>query len=147
MPTVYWDLETFSPRNLADCGAHIYASDKNTDVFFMCYAVDDGEVQTWKPGDPVPAPFTDPAEYMFVADNWTFERLIHADVLIPRYGFAPIPIEQQDCAQRRALANAFPAELGRRCEALDLPYRKDPEARRAMLRLSRLHKYTRPEDR
>jgi DNA polymerase len=38
---------------------------------------------------------------------------------------------------RRALANAYPAELGLCCEALDLPYRKDPEARKAMLRLSR----------
>jgi hypothetical protein len=43
----------------------------------------------------------------------------------------------QDCAQRRALANAYPAELGLRCEALGLPYRKDPEARKAMIRLSR----------
>ena len=35
---------------------------------------------------------------------------------------------------RRALASAYPAELGLCCEALGLPYRKDPEARKAMLR-------------
>jgi len=147
MSTVYWDVETYSRRNLKHCGAHSYTTDPSTDVFFMCYAVDDCEVQTWRPGDDPPAPFANPPGHSFVSDNWTFENLILAHVLIPRYGFVPIPIEQQDCAQRRALANAFPAELGLRCKALDLPYYKDDAARRAMLRLSRLHAYKRPEDR
>ena len=75
--------------------------------------------------------------YKFVSDNWEFERAIHASILVRRYGFPPLPIEQQDCAQRLALANAYPAELGLRCEALGLPYCKSPEARKAMLRLSR----------
>src|SRR5262249_705197 len=65
-----------------------------------------------------------------------FERPVHARVLVPRYKFAPIPLENMDCAQRKALASAFPAELGLRCKALDLPYRKDDAAPRAMLRLS-----------
>ena len=85
----------------------------------------------------MPQPFANPTEHTFVTDNWDFERLILTHILIPRYGFVPIPIENQDCAQRRALANAYPAELGLRCEALGLPYRKDPTARQAMLRLSR----------
>src|SRR5262245_26190284 len=89
------------------------------------------------PGDPPPEPFINPTAYKFVADNWTFENVILRLKLIPQYGFVPIPIENQDCAQRLALANAYPAELGLRCEALGLPYRKDPEARKAMLRLSR----------
>src|SRR5262245_36896020 len=104
----------------------------------MCFACDDGEIQeVWSPGDPVPEPFANPTRYLFISDNWEFERAIHANILVPRCGFPPIPIENQDCAQRRALANAFPAELGLRCEALGLPYKKDPEARKAMLRLSR----------
>src|SRR5262249_49952251 len=109
--------------------------------------IDDGAGKTWKPGDPVPGVFANPADYTFVSDNWTFENLILAHVLIPRHGFAPIPLEQQDCAQRRALAAAYPAELGKRCVALDLPYQKDPVARRAMLRLARGYEYKRPEDR
>src|SRR5262245_41044353 len=141
---VYWDIETSSPRNLKDCGAHIYAADPGTDVFFVCYAVGDGPVETWRPGGTVPGVFADPARQMFVSDNWTFERLILQHVLIPRYGFAPIPIEQQDCAQRKALASAFPAELGLRAAALGLPYVKDPAARRAMRRLSSLHVYRDP---
>jgi DNA polymerase len=134
---VYWDVETFSQCSVKERGAHIYASDPTTDIFFFSYAIDDGEVQVWRPGDPLPEPFANPTSYKFTSDNWEFERTIHAQILVKRYGFPPIPIENQDCAQRLALANAYPAELGLRCEALDLPYRKDPEARKAMLRLSR----------
>jgi DNA polymerase family A/CHC2 zinc finger/Toprim domain len=106
-------------------------------VFFICYAIDAGPVLVWRPNDPVSEPFVNPENYWFIADNWEFERLVHQYILVPRYSFPPLPIERTDCAQRRALANAFPAELGLRCEALGLPYRKDPEARKAMLRLSR----------
>jgi DNA polymerase len=137
MNSVYWDVETFSACNLKDRGAHIYASDPTTGIHFFCYAVDDDEPQVWRPGDPIPEPFANPAHYRFVSDNWEFERAIHAQILVKRDGFPPIPTMNQDCAQRLALANAFPAELGLRCEALGLPHRKDPEARKAMHRLSR----------
>jgi DNA polymerase len=103
-------------------------------------------------GLPLPkpsGPFAGPTRYRFVSDNFEFERIIHARILVERYGFPPLPIENQDCAQRLALASAFPAELGLRCEALGLPYRKDPEARKAMHRLSRpqtAKKRKKPED-
>src|SRR5215831_21048363 len=137
MAIVVWDLETYSQANLKEVGAHNYANNPSTGVHFFCYAIDDGEVQTWRPGEPPPEPFANPSAYFFIADNWEFERAIHTHILVPRYGFPSIPLENQDCAQRLALSNAFPAELGLRCEALGLPYRKDPEARKAMLRLSR----------
>src|SRR5262245_31798197 len=146
---VYWDLETYSQCGLKDRGAYIYASDPTTDIHFFCYAIDAGEVQVWRRGDPVPEPFANPAAYWFISDNWEFERAVHAQILVKRYGFPTIPLENQDCAQRLALASAFPAELGLRCVALGLPYRKNEEARKAMLRLSRpqtAKKRTRPED-
>src|SRR5215813_14150594 len=146
---IYWDIETFSQCNLKDYGAHRYATDPSTGVFFFCYACDSGEIQVWRPGDPIPGPFAEPAHHNFISDNWEFERAIHTHILVSRYGFPSIPLENQDCAQRLALANAFPAELGLRCEALGLPYRKDPEQRKAMLRLSRpqtAKKRKKPED-
>jgi hypothetical protein len=137
MATIYWDVETFSSRALSECGARNYAADPSTGIYFFCWAADDGPVQVWQAGDPIPEPFAAPAGHTFVSDNWAFERPIHEHVLVPRHGFPPIPLRNQACAQRLALASAFPAELGLRCEALDLPYRKDPEARKAMLRLAR----------
>ena len=141
MPTVYWDVETYCDLSLTEHGAYLYAKHPSARPLVLCYAIDDGEVQTWRPDVPPPAIFLNaadrPDDFWFVSDNWTFENLILEHVLIPRFGFRPIPIERQDCAQRRALTNGYPAELGLRCEALGLPYRKDPEARRAMLRISR----------
>jgi len=136
MTTIYWDVETYSECNLEGHGAHVYAIHKSTDALLFCYAIDDGEIQTWMPGDPVPVVFANPADHKFVSDNWDFERQILEHVLVPRYGFAPIPLENHDCAQRLALANAYPAKVSRRCEALDLPFREDTDARAAMRRLS-----------
>src|SRR6516162_7193035 len=138
MLPVFGDIETYSQCSLKERGAHIYATDPSTDVYFLCFAVGDGDIQTWMRGDPVPEPYANFTSYgPFVWDGWPFDPLIYTNILVKRYGFPPIPLENQDCAQRLALANAYPAELGLRCEALGLPYRKDPEARRAMLRLSR----------
>jgi DNA polymerase bacteriophage-type len=143
MRTIFWDVETYSDLSLLEHGAYRYAKDPSTRPLVLCFAVDDGGVQTWLPGDPPPAVFheaadnPDPAIWRFVSDSWTFENLILAYVLVPQHAFRPLPLEIQDCAQRLALANAYPAELGLRCEALALPYRKDLEARRAMLRISR----------
>jgi hypothetical protein len=134
---IFWDIETFSQCNLKDYGAHRYATDPSTGIFFFCYACDGGEIQVWRPGASIPGPFAEPTQHKFISDNWEFDPAIHTHILVKRYGFPSIPRENQDCAQRLALANAYPAELGLRCEALGLPYRKDPEARKAMLRLSR----------
>jgi hypothetical protein len=143
--TVVWDTETFSDVSLKERGAHNYAMHPSTDAHFVCFAVDGGEVQTWRPGDPVPEVFTNPVGTKFVSHNWTFENAILRHVLIPRYGFIPIAWDHQDCAMRLALASAYPAELGLCCEALGLPYRKDPEARKAMLRLSRPQPVKKPK--
>jgi len=143
MRTIYWDVETYSDLSLTEHGAYLYAKHPSTRPLVLCHAIDDGDVQIWMPDDAPPAVFLeaadnpDPTLWCFRSDNWTFENLILTHVLIPQHGFRPLPLEIQDCAQRLALANAYPAELGLRCEALGLPYKKDPAARQAMLRISR----------
>ena len=141
MRSAYWDIETRSAANLRECGSHIYAIHATTEPLCLIFAVDDGEPQLWLPTKPPPAVFLDiaanPEGWRLISHNWTFENAILEHVLIPRYGFRPIPIEIQDCSLTLALSNAYPAELGLLAEALGLPYRKDPAARRAMLAVSR----------
>jgi DNA polymerase len=64
MPDLFWDIETRSPVSLEDAGAWRYAADPATEVLCIGFAVDDGEVQIWTPGQPVPEVFitaaTDP---------------------------------------------------------------------------------------
>src|SRR5262249_50713626 len=126
---------------LRDCGSYIYATDPTTQVLCLSYAIADGDPQLWLPPDPVPLVFfeiaSNPGDWELVAHNYVFERDILENILIPEHGFPSIPLEIQHCSQRLALANAFPAELGLLAQALDLPYRKDPAARKAMLQVSR----------
>ena len=46
------DIETRSTNDLKKIGAAKYAADPSTGVLCMAYAVDDGPVQLWRPGDP-----------------------------------------------------------------------------------------------
>jgi DNA polymerase len=150
MPNVPVDIETRSALSIRDCGAHIYANDASTQVLCLVFAIDAGKPQLWLPGDvlngetaanPAPTVFftiaNDPANWQMVAHNWEFERGIYNDILVTRYGFPPLPLSVWHCSQRLALANAYPAELDLLAQALGLPYRKDPAARKAMLVVSR----------
>jgi DNA polymerase len=150
MHDVDFDIETRSAVSLRDCGASVYAIDPTTQVLCLVYAIDDEEPQIWLPGDvlssettanPPPAIFftiaSEPDNWQVVSHNWEFERAILRHILVPRYGFPAISIEAQHCSQRLALANGYPAELDLLAQALGLPYRKDPAARRAMLAVSR----------
>jgi DNA polymerase len=141
MRTLFWDIETRSAANLRDCGAYVYAIDSSTQPLCLVFAIDDGEPQLWLPSDSAPAVFLEiaasPTEWQLIAHNYEFERTILDNILVPKHGFRPIPLEVQHCTQRLALANAYPAELDLLAQALGLPYRKDPAARRAMLAVSR----------
>jgi DNA polymerase len=112
---LYRDIETRSEVSLKTVGADKYAADPSTEVLCVAYAIDEGEVQTWHPVNPVPAPFANPADFLFVSDNFAFEPAIYESILVRRYGFPPIPLENSDCAERRAIAASYPAELGLRC--------------------------------
>jgi hypothetical protein len=141
MRTITWDIETRSAANLRECGAYIYAIDASTQILCLVFAIDDAEPELWLPTEPTPAVFheiaSSPTEWQLVAHNYEFERAVLDNILIPRHGFQPIPLASHYCTQRLALANAYPAELDLLAQALGLPYRKDPAARRAMLAVSR----------
>lgn len=151
MPIGIYDLETRSTVNLTLSGAWKYAAHPSTSLHCLYIAVDDGEPEQWLPGDPIPAAFIAaaqyPADWKLIAHNHEFERAIYELILVPRFGFPPIELAMQHCTQQLASRNAYPAELGLLCQALGLPYRKDPAAARAMRDLSRPRKPRRSEDR
>src|SRR5215475_14980262 len=131
MPTCYFDTEAGSSRSLHESGAWAYAACPDTRVWCVCFAVDDGEVQSWTPGDPVPEVFTaiavDPTGWEVVAHGVEFDRAIYEHILVARHGFPSLPLDIQHCSMSLALANAYPAELARLCSALGIAYQKDRE--------------------
>jgi DNA polymerase bacteriophage-type len=141
MPTLYLDIESRSKISLKDCGSFRYCADPSTEPLLLCWGVDDGDVCTWRQGDPKPAPFfaaaSAPDDWIVVAHNFAFELPFCELILTGRFGFPLLPIECWHCTMRLALANAYPAELGLLSQALGLPYRKDPKAVKALREVSR----------
>ena len=52
---LWFDGEFRSVVDLKEVGLHKYATHPTTDVWFVAFAIDDGPVQIWSRGDPVPA--------------------------------------------------------------------------------------------
>ena len=143
MPTPFRDYETRSTRNLKRVGSWKYAIDPTTDVWCCAYAVDDGEIQLWLPGDAVPAEFVEAAnnpDWVTSAFNDAFERHIEQHIMGPRYGWPIIPLERHRCTQAAGLALALPASLQGVASALTIEHQKDEAGRRVMLQMSRPRK-------
>lgn len=99
---IMWvDFETRSECDLKTAGVYNYARHPSTQVLCMSYAYDDGLVQTWRPGEPMP-----PIKSQIRAHNAAFERLIFWHVLN-----MPIPLEQFYCTAAQARANCAPGSL------------------------------------
>jgi DNA polymerase len=123
---VILDIETRSTVDLRKVGVARYASHPGTDVWCVAFAVDDGPVQLWLPGDPVPAAIA--TADVIVAHNAGFERAIFQHILVPRYGWPDIPLERWRCTMAMALALALPASLAQVAAALALPEQKANKA-------------------
>ena len=99
---LWLDFETRSYCDLKSRGVYNYAQDLTTEVLCMSYAVDDGEVLTWLPGQPLP----DLTGHRIMAHNAAFERLICWYVLQVN-----IPLESFYCTATQARANCAPGSL------------------------------------
>jgi DNA polymerase len=149
MPILFRDIETRSTCDLKAAGAWRYSADPSTEILCVAYAVDDGSIEIWVPGEPIPDVFkiaaADP-DWLIVAHNSSFETAIETLVMAPRCGWPLVPIERHRCTQAMALAAALPGSLEGSAAALDLPVQKDAEGHRLMLQMSKPRKPRRNED-
>jgi DNA polymerase bacteriophage-type len=149
MPILFRDYETRSTLNLKRVGSYKYAGHPTTDVWCSGYAVDDGPVQIWLPGDPVPPEFVEAAknpDWIVSAFNDGFERSIERFIMAPRYGWPAISIERHRCTQAAAQALALPASLAKAAEALGLEQHKDVAGQTLMKQMARPRKPKKGED-
>lgn len=98
---IWLDFETRSECDLKAMGVYNYARHPSTQVLCMSYAHDDGPVNTWRPGEPMPR-----LDSQIRAHNAAFERLIFWHVLQ-----MPIQLEQFYCTASQARANCAPGSL------------------------------------
>jgi DNA polymerase len=138
--TLHRDFETRSAAPLEVVGAWRYAADVSTQILLIGYAVDNGPVRIWRPGEPIPKPFIAAARdsnWLTTAHNDQFESAIETHVLRPRFDWPCVPLERHRCTMAAALASALPAALDNAAAALGLTARKDPAGHRLMLQMSK----------
>ena len=123
------DFETRSAVDLPKRGVHIYADDDSTDVWCFAYAFDDDPVEIWIEGDPVPADIKDHIVNggLFKAWNASFELAIWNSIMVPRYGWPVLRIDQCRCSMAAAGAMSLPLSLDKAAKALSLDIEKDAE--------------------
>jgi DNA polymerase len=143
MPILYRDFETRSFADLKRTGAARYAADATTEVLCICYAIDDGPIEScFILGNDklIPKVFeeaaSNPAWYV-AAHNDAFESAIEEYVLRPRYSWPLVPIERHICSMAQAQYHGLPGALEKIAEILALPVRKDIVGKRLMQRLSK----------
>ena len=136
---VHIDLETHSMADLKKVGVHRYARDPSTNVWCAAYAVDDGEIKLWVPGDPCPEEIIQAVAdgYDLVAHNSQFERVLWREILTPSYGWPAPILKCWRCTMAMALAMSLPAGLGDAAAAVGLDHDKDMKGYRLMLQMCR----------
>jgi CHC2-type zinc finger protein/Toprim domain-containing protein len=143
MPVLYIDVESGSPISLHQAGVWAYAACPNTRIWCVCFACDDGEVQSWTPDKPVPDIFAavaaNPTDWKIVAHG-DFDGVVYDQILVPRHGFSPLPLDAWHCSMALALANAYPADLARLCVALAIEYQKDRDGKKLMREMAKPRK-------
>jgi DNA polymerase len=131
-PFFYWDVETRSVARLGKgkeaVGARAYAEHPTTEVLCVAFARGNGPVQTWIPGEPIPAAVIQAAadpSCIWTAHNAAFERAILEHILGPRHGWPAVPVERWVCTMALALSHAYPGGLEAAADALGLVNKKD----------------------
>ena len=136
---LFLDLETRSTVDLRNRGLHQYAEHPDTNVWCACFAIGEGPIETWLPGQPCPRQIVEhvAANGHVWAHNASFERSIWKHVLTPRYGW-PVPLfNQWQCTMARAYAMALPGQLDSASNALGLDISKDAAGYALMLRMAK----------
>ncbi len=139
------DSETRSLFDVTQVGAYKYAHHPSTDVTVWGYALDDDPGQVWSPAWAwtqerryEPEDLLDHVEdggYV-VAWNAYFDRHIWNEVMVKKYDWPYLRLEQVLCAQAQAEANNLPGRLEKAAEALGTHYQKDPKGKALIAQLA-----------
>ena len=143
------DFETRSELNVLTVGAWIYSEHHSTEVMTLCWRLPidpEGEVSTYGKAWPeIGYPERNIPLRLFAwiiagglleAHNAFFERCIWDNICVPCMGWPEVLPNQWRCSASRASMCALPRSLEGAVEAMDLPYKKDVEGKKAMMRLT-----------
>ena len=134
------DFETRSRVNIKKCGTSVYARHPSTEVLCLAYAMRDGNVRLWKPGDPKPEALLDAVSWgiePIEAHNVFFERNIWRWICHERMGWPDVKFDQWRCSMAACCRLTFPRSLEGAGAAIGTKQQKDDAGHKIMLRLSK----------
>lgn len=140
MKRVTLDFETRSRLDVTQVGSWRYAEDRSTDIICLAYKIDEGEESLWLPSDGAcPRDLAYGLQHGIVveAHNAGFERAIWACLMIPKYKFPPVGMDQWNCTSARASAMGLPPSLKALGSVLSLKKQKDMEGHNKMMSCAR----------
>ena len=146
-PILSIDLETRSPVDLKKSGAYRYFENPHTSILCAAWAVDDGPVSVWLPGEPCPPAVADAVASGAEISGWNvnFERQGWNHILGPRHGW-PVPhLDQYRCTASQAAAQALPRALEKAANVLRMPERKDLVGSKLMVQMAKPRKRKKDE--
>jgi hypothetical protein len=127
-------------RGLALVGAAVYAQHPSTEPLCFAYNLKDGHgKRRWLPGMPPPQPLFDHfmAGRLVGAWNVAFEYWIWTEVMVPRYGWPPLPVRLLRCDMAKARAFGLPGKLANAAKVLNAPIQKMEEGGRLLDKFSK----------
>lgn len=128
---IFFDIESKSFADLPEVGAYRYSEDESTDIICIAYAVEDGPIKTWIPGQPGPVEFLHP-DAVFIARNALFEYAMSRNVLVKKYGFPPRMNDPANyiCTAALSRMHGLPASLEPCAEYINKTHKKLPDGKR-----------------
>ena len=133
------DLETRSTVDLKRSGVYRYFEHPWTEVLCAAYAVDDGPIHGWTPGQPCPPPVREVVAGGGTISGWhvNFERQGWRHILGPKFGW-PVPVlEQFRCTAAQAAAQALPRALEKAADVTRIAQRKDMAGAKLMQQMAK----------
>ena len=141
---IHGDFETRSTVDLKKTGVDIYARHSTTEPLCFGFAFDDEPVMQWNPLLPKRNDPLSTLDLLYAIENGAplyghnvgFEWAIWNLIMVPRFGWPELKIEQCYCTMAMAYAMALPGTLENAGAAVGLNT-KDAAGRRVMLQMSK----------
>lgn len=132
---LYIDFETRSPVDLRKEGLARYARHPLTEALCMAWAFGDNGIDILHSSEPVIGLDYVADGGIVVAHNAAFEIAVWNEIMVKRYGWPRLRIEQVRCTMAACYAQSLPGALENAAHALGLKITKDTEGRALMLRM------------
>jgi DNA polymerase len=160
-PKATIDMESRSACDLRRHGVYRYSVHGSTEILCLVFRLPHwapGRTSVWHPAMPQLGlserinvdeviEFFDWVESggLVEAHNVGFEMWMWQNIMVPRYNWVPIPLDQFRCSAAKAAAHALPRSLEGAGEALKLALTKDLEGSKVMKKLAKPRKSRKAE--